>query len=177
MSGIIKNISEIFIGFLLLGLLTACGSSDEAGPEKLSNATTEIPTDLQKLTLPGGGTLRAFVTIDGDTAGRVELTINTVGAGSAAGSFPGLSLTSHTVLITYEYTDGTGTMVLATATSTVDLSSGSGSINFVAADYDLASHDTDGDGVSNAAELSAGTDPRDSTCVLDTSIIGSCTLG
>lgn len=177
MNNRLNSLIKYVICLVLLGLVTACGSSDT--PEaKTDNATTEMPGELQKLTLPGGGTLSAFVTIDGNTADRVELTIDSSGAGSASGSFAGLSLASHTVLITYEYTDTSsfGTIILASASTTVDLTSGSGSISFVAADYDLNSHDEDGDGISNAAELANGTDPVDGGCVIGFSVIGSCTL-
>lgn len=156
----------------MLSVLSACGSSSDNSE---SNATTQMPAAL--LTIVGPGTLQAFVTIDGNTAGRTEMTIDGTGTGSASASVPGLSLAVHTVLIEYEYTDGASTITLATASNTVDLSSGSGSISFLATDYDLASYDDDSDGVSNADELAAGSDPLDSDCVLDISVIGTCTLG
>ena len=168
----IHRVLKIIISLVLLNTLYACGSNDATGT---SNTTTEMPAEIQKLTLTGGGTLSAYVSVDGGA--RIEMTIDPAGAGSASASIPNLTQASHTVTITYEYTDGTGTVILATATSTVDLSSGSGSLSFAATDYDFASHDADGDGISNAAEVRAGTNPNDSVCQLDTSIIGSCTLG
>lgn len=168
----INRILKFFITLVLFNTLYACGSNDAT---VTSNATTELPAELQKLTLTGGGTLSAFVSVDGGA--RIEMTIDPTGAGAASASIPSLTLASHTVTITYEYTDGSGTIVLATATNTVDLSSGSGSLSFAAADYDFASHDSDGDGISNAAEIAAGYDPRDGACVLGLSTIGSCTLG
>lgn len=163
---------KIIISLVLINTLYACGSNDATGT---SNATTEMPAELQKLTLSGGGTLSAYVSVDGGS--RIEMTIDPAGAGSASASIPGLTLASHTVTITYEYTDTNGTIILATSTNTVDLSSGSGSLSFAAADYDFASHDSDGDGISNAAEIAAGSDPRDGACVLDASLLNSCTLG
>jgi thrombospondin type 3 repeat protein len=173
----IKFITKTIVSFLFICLLQACGSDDRNNSAVTEKATTELPADLQKLTLPGGGTLSAYVTIDGKTLSRVQMTINTTGTGSASASIPSLSRASHDIVITYEYTDGTGTIILATASSTVDLSSGSGSLSFVAGDYNLSSYDEDGDGISNAAELSAGSDPWDSVCELGTSGLSNCTLG
>lgn len=178
----IKSAARIILSLVFLNTLVACGSSDDNEAAAKNITTTEIPLAVKKLTL-SGGTLRAFVTIDGDTANRTEMTIDTTGTGSASASIPGLSLATHTVIISYEYTDGAGNViVLATATNTIDLTSGSVSLSFVESDYDLASYDDDGDGISNAAEVAAGSDPLDSTsgstdCVLGTSTIGNCTLG
>jgi len=148
---------KIFISLALLSAISACDSNN-TDTKATNNTTSEVPGDLHKLTLPGGNTLRAYVSVDGGA--RIEMTIDPTGAGSASASIPNLSLASHTVTITYEYTDSTGTIVLATATNTVDLSSGSGSLSFVAADYDFDSHDTDGDGINNVAELAAGKNPH-----------------
>ena len=166
-----------FILSLAFVTLYACSSGDDNASASNSKATTEMPSALQKLTLASGGTLSAYVTIDGDTANRIEMTIDDTGSGSAFASIPGLSLELHTIVISYEFTDTNGTIVLATASNTVDLSSGSGSMSFAETDYDLSSYDDDGDGISNAAELAAGTDPRDGACVIGSSIIGDCTLG
>jgi len=168
----IQKTFRVIISLVLLNTLYACESNYATGT---SNTTTEMPAEIQKLTLASGGTLSAYVSVDGGA--RIEMTIDPAGAGSASASIPSLSLASHTVTITYEYTDINGTVILATATSTVDLTSGSGSLSFAATDYDFASHDSDGDGISNAAEIAAGTDPTDGACVLGSSIIGSCTLG
>jgi len=172
----IKCAIRFFIGLVLLSTLNACGDSSNT-ESKSNQATTAMPAAVQKLSGVGGGTLRAFVTIDGNTAGRTEMTIDSTGAGSASASISGLTLAVHTILIEYEYTDGTGTITLASASNTVDLSTGDVTFSFVAGDYDLASYDEDNDGVSNADELAAGTDPRDDACVIGASLIGSCTLG
>jgi len=172
---ITKLIFKLMISLLFVSLY-ACSSDDNVASTS-SKATTEMPSELQKLTLSGGGTLAAYVTIDGDTANRRTMSIDGAGSGSASASIPGLTLAPHTIVISYEYTDTNGTIVLASASNTVDLTSGSGSLSFVAADYDLDTYDEDGDGISNAAELAAGTDPRDDACVIGASIIGDCTLG
>lgn len=183
MNDYLKNVAKIIFSLILLNALAACSDSDEVAGSIASVAKTEMPPELQKLLGTDLTNLRAFVTVDGDTANRTEMTISTSGTGSASASIPGLTLDMHTIIITYEYTDGSGnTFILATATNTVDLSSGDGSISFLASDYDLASYDEDGDGISNADEVAAGSDPLDPTsgstdCVLGTSTIGNCTLG
>lgn len=181
MNNYIRSATKIIIGIAFISTLYACDNGDTGtAANNTSQAKTEIPAALQKLTLPGAGTLTAFVTVDGGS--RISMTIDPTGAGSASATIPGLSLAVHTIAITYEYTDGIGTLVVATATNTIDLTGGDGSISFVSADYDLASHDFDSDSISNAAELAAGSDPRVAgvaglpPCVLGTSTLGNCTL-
>ena len=180
MNNYLKNAARTILGLALISTLYACDNGNNGATESSTNlANTEIPSDVQKLTL-GTGTLSAFVTID--SGSPIAMTIDPTGTGSASATIPGLTLAAHTVTITYEYDDGVGTLIVATATNTVDLTGGSGSISFVESDYDLASHDADGDGISNAAELAAGTDPRvdegtaGGPCVLGTSTLGDCTL-
>lgn len=175
MNNTLNSLTKYVIFLAVLGLLSACSNSGNSNTNTIDTAT-EMPGDLQILALSGGGVLRSFVTVDGNTNDRVELIIDSSGAGSASGSFPGLSLAIHSVLITYEYTGSFGTIILASASTNVDLTSGSESINFVAADYNLSSHDEDSDGVSNAEELVNTTDPFDDGCVIEFSVIGSCTL-
>ncbi|VAW62864.1 hypothetical protein MNBD_GAMMA09-1470 [hydrothermal vent metagenome] len=167
---------RIIFSLFFIHILSACGGDNNI-EKSVSKTTAEMPVELQKLVGTGGGTLRAYVTIDGDTSNRIEMTINPAGAGSASAAIPGLSLKSYTVLISYEYTQGANTLILATASKTVDLTSGSGSLSFLVGDYqDIGTHDDDGDGISNAAELAAGSDPWDNVCNLDISTIGNCTL-
>ena len=180
MNNYLKSTARTILGLALISTLYACDNSNNGTAESSTNlANTEIPSDVQKLIL-GTGTLSAFVTID--SGSPIAMTIDPTGTGSASATIPNLTLAVHTVAITYEFNDGIGTLVVATATNTVDLTGGSGSISFIEADYDLASHDDDNDGISNAAELAAGTDPRvdegtaGGPCVLGTSTLGDCTL-
>lgn len=178
-----KSAAKIILNLVFLSTLYACdNSSTETSSNNSSVAKTEMPSELQKLTL-GAGTLSAYVTIDSNSP--IAMTIDTTaGSESASATILGLTLDVHTVSITYEYDDGTGqgVLVVATASNTVDLTAGNGSIGFVAADYDLTSHDEDADGISNAAEFAAGSDPRvagtagASPCVLGSSQLGNCTL-
>jgi len=137
-----------------LVFLSACGE-DNPPAATVTQTRTELPAELQKLSA-NGGDLRAFVTIDGNVEGRIEMEITIAGQGSAtaAATITGLSPGAHAVLFSYEFTDLNGTLILATASGNVDLSSdGEGQLSLGAEDYDLASHDDDNDGVSNLREL------------------------
>ncbi len=148
---------------LLLFMLYACndGGSNSTGSGG-SKASTELPSGLQKLILGNGGTLSAYITIDGATNNRTKMNIDRTGKGSASANIPGLSLATHNISISYEYTTGSTTYVLASANRTVDLASGSASINFTSINYDFDFYDNDRDGFSNAYELGEGTNPGDS---------------
>jgi len=162
---------------VVIGLfaLSACSENSSSGQPTTMTSVTELPSAV--LTLPSGGTLRAYISIDGidgNVVDRAELSIST---NTATGTIPNLPRAVYTVLIEFEYTDtANNTFTVATASQDVDLTSGDASISFAEADYELDSYDDDGDGLSNAEELRADTDPGDSGCVLGVSLIGSCTL-
>ena len=165
----IKKTLKLIISACFILVLSACSSDDDTAAT--TETVTEIPQFIQKLALTTDGSLVAWITIDGGT--RTQLTIDLV-AGTASKSIT-LSRSKHTVLIEFEFefTDGTDTITLATATKTVDLSAGDASLTFADADYKI-DYDDDNDGDNNLTEIIAGTSPID--CVLDTSVIGGCTL-
>ncbi len=154
-----KFMKFIFI-FVFLGL-SACSNPDESALNNSTEnkATTELPSVLQKLAVNGGGTLSAYIIIDGNFNNKKLMTIDGSGAGSASVSIPGLSLAPHTIEIRYEYTLEGNVYPVATATREIDLTSGSASLGFTSNDYEFDLFDSDNDGVNNAAELRAGTDP------------------
>lgn len=159
MNNYLKNTAKIILSLSLLATLYACDSNNTGAIGNTANvAKTEIPAELQKLALPNPGTgtgLSAYVLIDGNTAKRQAMTIDPAGTGSASATVSNLTLAMHTVLIIYEYDDGSGPITVASASKSVDLTGGTGSIDFVAADYDFASYDDNNNGISNAAELAA----------------------
>ena len=163
---ITKFLELIFTACFIL-VLSAC-SSNNNDTVATAETATEIPQFIQKLALTDGN-LVAWITIDGGEPILMDLA-----GGTASASIPNLSRSVHTVEIKFEFTDGVGTITLATATGTVDLSSGDGSLSFADTDYKI-DYDDDNDGDTNLEEVINGTSPLD--CLLDTSVIDSCTLG
>jgi hypothetical protein len=167
-----KTLKLLFSTCFIL-VLFACSSNDDT--VATADTVTEIPQFIQKLALTAdtNASLLAWVTI-GDT--RTQMTIDSV-AGTASTSIT-LSRTIHIVQIEFEFTDGVDTITLAMAVKEIDLSAGDASLLFADADYETASYDDDYDGISNFNEIINGTDPLvSSNCILDTSVIGGCTLG
>ncbi len=172
---ITKFLKLIFSACFIL-VLSACSSSDDT--DTTAETVTDIPQFIQKLVLnttDPNASLLAWITIDGGT--RTQLTIDLV-TNTASRSIT-LSRSKHTVLIEFEFTDGVDTITLATATKSIDLSDGYDSLTFEIPDY-TTSYDDDNDGLSNLSEIIDGTDPlipAVTDCILDTSVIGNCTLG
>lgn len=175
-----KLIFKVAITILVLSLY-ACGGgggSDDNKTDSISNKiTTGIPSDIQALISSGSGTLAVYVTVDGNTASRTKMSIDATGSGSASATLSNLTGASHTLVISYEYTDNSDTIVLASASNTVNFSTSSDTLSVSAGDYDLSAYDEDGDGISNTAELTGGSDPRDPSCVIGSSIVGGCKVG
>ena len=90
-----------------------------------------------------------------------------------------LSAGPHNISLVFSVIDATyGTVQVAIA-SGIDVEVVPGQT--ATADFSTATinydFDDDGDGINNLAELDAGTNPDNSDCILDASVIGSCTLG
>ncbi|VAW61866.1 Chitinase, partial [hydrothermal vent metagenome] len=154
---------KLFLSLFFL-MLYACGGNDTDKNITDNKATAELPAGLQKLALGDGGTLNAYITVDGDEASRATMTIDPAGAGSASLVIDGLTRARHEITISYEYTTLAGaTYVLASASQTIDLSSGSARLSFASSGYEIDQYDDDEDGSNNAAELKAGTNPNDNT--------------
>ncbi len=153
---------QLLTGIIALGTLTACGSDNSTStnitPDKETITQTAAPGPLQKLTLPAGGTLKAFIVIDNDRLNPIAMTIGNDEARTATAVIPGLSRAPHDIVITYEYTDSNGTITLAELSTRVDLTNGDDSIDIGSAPYDF-NFDEDFDTVNNATELLQGTDP------------------
>lgn len=164
-----KSLYRLLVLVIVLFTLSACSENGSSGQPTTMTSVTELPSAV--LTLPAGGTLQAFITIG--TAVPVPLTIS---ANVATGTF-NLGREVYPVSIEFLFTDSSNvTVTVASYSTIVDLTSGDASLSIADTDYDLDSYDNDNDGISNAAELAAGTDPNGLGCVLGFSLIGSCTL-
>lgn len=176
----IKNVLLISSLPVLL-LVAGCSSSDSSGGVTARNDDQgdgiELPVAINAGALPSNGSLNAYISVDGGPrqALAVDLATQTV-----SGSLNGISTGSHQFLIevVFAYDNGTEVM-LGRASVTMDVGSGDNSLTVNSGDYNTT-FDDDNDGVSNLAELNAGTDPTnpaDTDCVIGTSAIGNCVIG
>ncbi|VAW56896.1 hypothetical protein MNBD_GAMMA07-1587, partial [hydrothermal vent metagenome] len=117
---------------------------------------TEIPI-LNDAAL-AAGTLSAFVIIDNDQLNPIELIID-LNTGFAKVEISGLSSIVHNIVIEFEYTDAEGSLILAQLNTDLDMTLDGVSININRINFN-DNLDDDADGISNLAELLAGSDPR-----------------
>jgi len=182
----LTTLLKLVVSSFLILVLSACSSNDDT--VATAETVTEIPLFIQKFALnttDPNAHLLAWITITkvGDPPcptpcpTRTPMTIDSA-AGTVSASIP-LDRATYTVFIEFEFTDGVATITLATVDSPVDLSNGDASLSFTDADYDI-NFDNDSDGINNVTEIINGTDPLVpvvTNCILDTSVIGGCTLG
>ncbi|WP_455200871.1 hypothetical protein [Kaarinaea lacus] len=161
-----------------VGLLTIIGSNGGGGGGP-STGTVSITSPYDASGLPDTGTLEVSVFVDGSSTAAISRTIDTLSASVtidvqvAAGT--------HTFSIVFEYTDPVfaGPYQVGAATSAgIDVIAGS-THPYVFIDTDFSYQDFDSDGLTNLAEMhsSMRTNPADSKCILDKSILDGCTLG
>jgi len=189
-----KPVNFICILAMVVIWLSACSQSDSNEFGQTPNKTVSqitIPSVIRVAALPAGATLIAEVYIDyvdSTSAPRATRSLTLPVSGNVSFTLSSIPVGSHTFTIIFKYTgdpDFTGTFELARATSDpINIASGSNP-EFTFANLD-ASADDDNDGVSNLIELDADQPPRsnpaDSTCILDKSILQNdsgqgCTLG
>jgi len=103
------------------------------------------------------GTLRAFVVIEG-IATPVELVINAE-TGVASASINDVRQLPRNYTVTFEYTDTIGTITVANIEGTLDLRFET-ELKLAINDFNFVAFNEDGDGASNAYELSVGGNPR-----------------
>jgi len=173
-------------------LLVACGNdgatTTSVSDESKTKGEFSVPTSIRVAALPAGATLVAKIYVDFVDENSVPLaTKNLVFpvTGNIQFELAGITLGDHTFTVIFEYTDDpdpgfAGTFELARISSAVvNVVTGANTgISFSELDYDTSA-DADSDGVSNLEELSGSvrTNPNDSTCILDGSVLGSCVLG
>lgn len=169
---------NIMLVIIMASFLFACSNSEDAssiatGSQDGSGIT--IPSVILATNLPNGS-VRGFITVDG-VLPRLEMDLS---SDPATITIPNLVPGLHTFKIEFEFdsdpTAFNATFMLADATKQFDIVAGENNISFLDADYNLV-FDNDADGITNIAELEAGTNPGNAACILDYSLLDSCVLG
>jgi len=146
------QVTRFVILTILLVVSSACSNNDNNPPV---DTATKIPPAIQKLTVPSGSRIRAWVTVDNNP--RIEMQIDAT-TGTASVSIPALTQAAHNLLLEYEFSNATETLVIASVNRSVNLSAGSTTLNISNAEY-ATNFDEDQDGASNITELADGTNP------------------
>ncbi len=165
------------LALIAASMLAGCGSQDNSATDSSDQIISfKIPDVASKLDQTTGD-LTATIAVNGGTP--QDMVVSATDATVTLSNIP-LGSTDFTIIFTYNL-DPFGPLVVASATQTLNVTAGSNTLTFANADYDTALYDEDGDGISNLAELdeSSTTSPIvvDATCILGTSLIGSCVLG
>lgn len=172
-------IYRFFLGLCIAIFISACGggsssSSDDSDSTPTASGQIDLSTtfDVDVNNLPIDGDLHVYAAVDGGTQQDMQI-VNT----TASTSISGLSVGTHTIdiEIVFIYNNGTS-ITLSSASSTLNVVDGANPLDISSISY-VTSYDDDNDGVSNLDEMNAGASPTDPECVLDVSVIGSCTLG
>lgn len=191
-----ERVNYICLMAVIILWLSACSQSDSPEHKQTPNkgvSQIAIPSVIRIAALPAGATLVAEVYVDyasSSSVPRATQNFTLPVSGNVSFSLSGIPIGSHTFTVIFKYTgdpDFAGTFELARATSDpINIGSGSNpEFAFSNSDYDTSADD-DNDGISNLVELDADNPPRsnpgDSTCVLDKSILQNdsgqgCTLG
>ena len=121
------------------------------------------------------GTLTAAI------SGCPGTTQMTIVLDTATAACTGVPTGNRTFTITFTYDLAPfGPLVVATASKSINVTEGNNLLTFVDTDYDTASYDEDGDGISNILELdeNSTTSPVVALCQLGTTaVLGNCELG
>lgn len=171
--------SQLLVVLLVAFISNGCGSqSDTSGDSLLedNNVLFLIPESIMGARLDqAAGNLTATISVNGNSPvpmtvsdTTVMSTLNNIAAGE----------TTLTIVFTYDR-DPFGPLVVASATKSILVTDGANSITFANEDYDTASFDADGDGISNLLELdeSSVTSPVVSLCILEAEVLDECELG
>ena len=169
---VMQSPTALCVVVLLLG---ACSQKPAQNSISLSGDTLSAPLPSALLTIDETN-LIVNVIDGGNTIPCGGLTVDQV-----AGTFScniTLSAGSHSISLMYSINDVTYGKVPVMSSSTVTINVTAGQTS--TANFDTAiftNIDTDGDGVSNLAELNAGTNPNSTICKFGSSLFDRCTLG
>jgi len=161
-------------GFCMAILVSSCGGGGSGNSSANSANQIELSTtvNVDVNNLPQDGMLHVYVSVDGGAQQDMQITNN-----DATALISNLPTGSHTIDIEVVFVyDNSATLVLSSATSSVNVAEGSSLLDIANTSY-ISTYDDDNDGVSNLDEINAGSPPFDSSCVLEVSVVGDCTLG
>ena len=170
---------------VLVLALSACSQKSSQNEVSISDGTLSAPLPSALLTIDANNLVVGVVVDGGAPKTCAGLSVNQ-GAGTYSCNIT-LEGGTHNIALVFSIIDATfGTVEVAKA-SGIDVNVVPGQTT--TADFSavvLTMTDTDLDGISNLNELDAGTDPSDpldptptplSDCILDASLLDSCTLG
>ena len=177
-----QQLHLVLVLLALVFTLSAC--SDNTSPNKLqirdkvvvANDKLYAPLPAQ-ITELNSDNLIVAIGVNGDP----PQPCNNLEVDQVAGTFScniSLPAGSYSLVLQFTVNDDVYGEVIVATSSAVDIDVASGQTT--EADFSTATYtylDNDNDGVSNLDELYAGTNPGDSTCILDTSQLDGCTLG
>jgi hypothetical protein len=171
-----KKLHLTFMAVMLAVALSGCSQTANQDEVSVSNDAMSAPLPDVLVALAVDETnLVVEVIVDGGTPQACTNLSVVAGTFSCNVTIPA---GAHTLTLVYSIIDATyGIVQVATSSGiAVDIVAG----ETTSADFSTATltyDDGDGDGVRNIDELDAGTDPSDDSCILDHSLVGSCTLG
>lgn len=171
--------SQLLVVLLVAFISNGCSSQSDASGDSLledDNVLFAIPESIMGARLDQtAGNLTATISVNGDSP--VSMTISDTMVMSTLNNIPA-GQTTLTIVFTYDR-DPFGPLVVASATKSILVTEGTNSINFANEDYDTASFDADGDGISNLLELdeSSVTSPLVSLCIMEAAVLDDCELG
>jgi len=155
-SVLLTRIKSLVFFALIVVVTSACTQGDSTvTSQPQGGGGIAVPAAL--LTLPAGSTLTAYIQVDGGD--RQQMTIS---GSNASISLTGISQGDHTFTVEFEYISSSAPgnpIILARAIETMEVGSGTNVLEILEEDYDTASFDEDGDGVSNLEEVSNGSNP------------------
>lgn len=159
---IVKTILHGAVILSLLSILLACSSNEGGDTVTLDGDNMEV-----KFAVPAavdsvvGAGLEAEVSLNG--ADPIELTVDSV-TNTINGTILGVSPGTHEITITYFIMlDGEKTVLATVTKSGINVTSGGEAIVNIASGELDRTHNSDGDGYTNLAEVLANTDPHDAS--------------
>ena len=171
--------SQLLVVLLVAFILNGCGSQSNT-PDDSSlagdKASFSIPASIMGAKLDQtAGNLTATISVNGGSP--IPMTVSDTTASTTLNNIPA-GETAFTIVFTYDL-DPYGPLVVASATQSITVTEeGTNTITFANEDYDTASFDADGDGISNLEELDESSTTSPVSCTLGVAArLGICELG